>query len=204
MRGETVTVGTTDVGNVLVYPGDARVPEERTLPMGETVAYTLCFPIGYEGEVHAGTSINVRGHACRSTGFSDHVRPREVFGSWGGDWDMVVAVELVSGDMSAEITVYALSVTRDSLGLPTTSTTEVWTGDAQARMLDGSEATGEANLTDARERWAFVAPWQDAFASMRPEHTVIAYKGARYDVTSIEDVDEKGLFASFEAVRHGE
>ena len=204
MQGETVSVNGTSVDDVLVHVGDASEETDDSRPSGAVIAYTLYFPMTYVGTLSNGDTVTVREHACRVIGFADHERPDHVFGAWSGRHDMVVRVERVAGDMSASITVSSLSVKRDSVGKPTTTTTAVWTGNAQARMTSGSESQGRSALTDASETWVFVAPWQSAFATLAPSSTVITYGSVDYDVTSIENADEKSEFAVFGAVRHGQ
>ena len=202
MIGETVYVDGAPVENVLVEPGQHRGYDNIALPDGAYVDYTLLFPIEYQEAVHDAT-VTVRGVECETLNYADHWRPADVFGTWSGSWDMVVLVGRRLGDYTAAIEVRSLSAVVDALGDPVTTDSLVWAGNAQARMESGSEAAGDDEETLATETWHFVAPWTQAFGQLRPQSTYISYKGARYDVTSIENVDERSKTASFEAVRHG-
>lgn len=201
MIGETVYVDGEPVENVLVEPGQLRGADNIALPDGAYVDYTLQFPTDYPGPLHD-AAVTVRGVECETLNYADHWRPADVFGTWSGSWDMTVLVGRRLGDYTAAIEVRALSAVLDALGDPVTSDLLVWAGNAQARMESGGESAGESEETLASETWRFVAPWDAAFGQLRPQSTYIAYKGARYDVTSIENVDERSQAVSFEAVRH--
>ena len=202
MIGETILVGTVPVDDVLVEPGARRDSDAIETPAGSTVEYTLRMPIGSE-RIAPGSKVTVRGHVLDLLACGDHWQPAERFGSWHGRWDMTAVVGRTLGDMTPVISVVSLTTSIDSLGDPTTVETVVYTGAAQARMESGATAGGTNAITEATESWWFVAPWQSAFETLRPQFTRIDYDGARYDVQSIEDIDEKSEFASFRAVRHG-
>lgn len=202
MRGEAVLVNGSQVDNVLVEPGEHADEESIEVPTGTKVAYTLRFPIAYDGTV-SDAVVTVRGKECRTVGFSDHYRPQDVFGSWGGDWDMTVLVTLVEGDMAASITVYAVTAAVNSLGYPETSEEAVYSGLAQARMEGGLEKPGDTAEVDVSETWHFVVPWQSGFAVLRPQSTRVSYNGASYDVVRIKNVDNASHHCDFEAVRRG-
>lgn len=202
MRGETVYVDGQAVDNVLVEPGEHVDEESIIVPTGTSVAYTLRFPIAYEGKVHDATVV-VRGLECRTVGYSDHYNPQHVFGSWEGSWDMTVLVTRVEGDMTASIRIFSASSEIDELGYPQTVEALVYEGLAQARMDTGTEKAGDVAEVAATETWHFVVPWVEAFASLRPQSTRIEYEGARYDVSYVRNVDNASRHCDFEAVRHG-
>lgn len=202
MRGEVVLVDGVSVENVLVEPGEHVDEVSIEVPTGTKVAYTLRFPIAYEGQV-SNAEVTVRGKECRTIGFSDHYNPASVFGSWGGEWDMTVLVALVEGDMAAAIEVVAVTATVDALGYPSLTEEVVYSGAAQARMGDGSEAAGTTAEVDVSETWHFVAPWQAAFSALRPQSTRIVYNGGSYDVSRIMNVGNASRHCDFEAVRRG-
>ena len=200
LHGETVLVGGEEVGNVLVSPGELR--EERdldvSLPAGATVRYRLDFPKAFGGDLE-GREVVVRGERLRIAGHP------ACYEDWNtpGDWNMPALAVALSGDWSAEVAVYALVSSVDALGDPVTSRELVYEGPAQARNSAGSEAAGSVEEQRARETWWFVVPWQDAFAALRPQSTVIVHGGADHDVARIVNVDGRSETASFEAVRHG-
>ena len=202
MRGETVLVDGVPVENVLVEPGEHVDEDAINVPTGTKVAYTLRFPTTYEGTV-SNANVTVRGIECRTVGYSDHYRPQEVFGSWTGDWDMTVLASLVEGDMSASIEIVAVSVAVDQLGNARRTESTVYSGEAQARMETGSERNGDVAEVRVSETWHFVVPWQDAFATLRPQSTCVMYGGARYDVTYVRNIDNASRYCDFEAVRRG-
>lgn len=202
MRGETVLVDGVPVENVLVEPGE-HVDEDRiSVPTGTKIAYTLRFPIAYDEPV-SDSFVTVRGNRCRTVGYSDHYNPQRVFDSWTGDWDMTVLVELVAGDMSAFVEIFETAVSVDALGDFTRTESQLYAGDAQARMESGMEQHGGIAEVSVSETWHFVVPWQEAFSSLRPQSTFVDYLGARYNVTTIENVDNASQFCDFKAVRNG-
>lgn len=202
MIGETVLVNGEPVENVLVEPGNARDASEASLPAGTVVDYTLRFPVSFEGPLHD-AKVTVRGTELDTLTHADHWRPMDVFGSWSNPWDMTVLVGRTLGDYTANVTVYSVSAALDALGDPVTTETAVYEGAAQARNTYGSEENGGATVTDSRETWYFVIPWQPSFAGLRPKSTYVMYGGARYDAVSLKNVDEKSETLSIEAVRHG-
>ena len=202
MRGETVLVDGVEVGNVLVEPGDHVDEDSIIVPTGTRAAYTLRFPMSYEGPI-SDSIVTVRGVDYRTVGFSDHYRPADVFGTWGADWDMTVLVEMVEGDMTAQIVVVAIASTVDVLGYPDTVEEAVYSGPAQARMEDGTERAGDTAEVDVSETWHFVAPWQSAFSTLRPQSTRIDYGGASYDVSYIRNIGNASRHCDFQAVRRG-
>ena len=202
MRGEVVLVNGEPVENVLVEPGEHVDEIAINIPTGLKVAYTLRFPIAYDGPI-SGSAVTVRGFECRTVGFSDHYRPRDVFGNWGGDWDMTVLVELIEGDMVALIEIVSVTASINELGYPSETESIVYSGFAQARMEDGSEKQGQTSEVDVSEIWHFVVPWQAAFSELRPQSTKIAYSGAEYDVSWIKNIDNASRHCDFMAVRRG-
>ncbi len=202
MRGETVLVNGEPVGNVLVEPGGHVDEESIIVPTGTTVAYTLRFPIAYDGPI-SDAVVTVRGLDCRTVGHSDHYAPQAVFGSWGVDWDMTVLVTRVAGDMTASIEVVEVIAEVDALGYPSRSESTVYSGMAQARMGTGIEKAGSTAEVATSETWHFVVPWQAAFASLRPQSAYVLYGGARYDVSYVMNVGNASRFCDFEAVRRG-
>lgn len=202
MTGETVLVDGIAVENVLVEPGERVERDDVTVPAGTVVAYTLRFPCAYKGPV-ADAVVTVRGVECRTVGYSDHYRAREVFGAaWSLPWDMTVAVERVEGDMRAQVALVATSSTYVD-GRPIVTETVLHEGIAQARMAGGTEGTSPDGSADAREIWRFVIPWSEQAAGARPGAALVRMDGVDYDVTSIADVDGCGSHLSIEAVRRG-
>lgn len=202
MTGETVLVDGKAVENVLVEPGEHVEQDDITVPAGTVVAYTLRFPCDCEGPV-SDAMVTVRGIECRTVGFSDHYRARDVFGAaWSLPWDMTVAVERVEGDMRAQVALVATSSVYE-MGRPKVTETVLYEGPAQARMADGTEGVSPDGSADARETWRFVIPWSDEAAVARPGAALVRMGGVDYDVTSVADVDGRGAHLSIEAVRHG-
>ena len=206
MRGETVYVGGEAVENVLVRPGDHTVESGIDVPAGTIIDYTLGFPASYEGGI-SDAKVTVRGHVCDTVGFSDHTRPQDVFGGqWDMQicpWDMSVAVKLCAGEMTAAIGISRTSATYGADGRPVRTSELVYSGNAQARRADGGEDAVADGSRLPRESWRFVVPWQEVFASLRPESTSIAMGGAAYDVTGIDNLSQRSEYALFEAVRRG-
>ena len=202
MRGETVTLDSTSVDNVLVEPMS---PIERNVPdapTGVVARYTLRLPVGLALSAQPKTA-TVRGSIYDVLTWVDHMGADSVFADWTNPWDMTAIVGERLPDLDTSITVYSLSTSIDSLGDGTVTETSVYSGTAQARQSGGTEAVGEAIASDANEVWYFVAPWQSGFESLRPQSTVIEANSVRYDVTLIENVDNAFRYASFRAVRHG-
>lgn len=200
--GETILVNGNPVDNVLVEPGSKQeIATNAKLPLGTVIAYTLRFPIAYEGPLYDST-VTVRGEECETFGFADHYRPAERFGSWAGAHDMTVLVTKRLGDLRVNISIVKFSATVDELGDPIETSETIYEGLAQARLSDGSESEGDANAVDVRESWYFVVPWQDLFGELRPTNTRIVVDDAVYDVDLIDNVDMKSQFATFRGVRH--
>lgn len=200
MAGETVLVDGVQVGNVLVEPGIERDAKEISVPLGTVVDYTLRFPVGFSGTVE-GAKVEVRGQILDSIGYADHWHPEGVFGSWTNPWDMTVLVGRTLGDFAAQVEIVSISATLDALGDAVTTETTVYEGPAQARHSYASESDGSAFDTDVSEVWWFVVPWSEGFPALRPESTVIVYGGIRYTVRDLANVNNKGEYMSFEAVR---
>lgn len=199
MIGETVLVDGIPVDNVLVEPGLARDVTDATVPAGTRVEYTLRFPMTYDGTI-SGAKVTVRGVELDTLTFGDHWRPGERFGSWSGQWDMNVIVGRTLGDFTALIDIVSLSTALDALGDPVTIETVAWSGNAQARMTDGTESSGTSHVTRSTEHWRFVVPWA-AVSALRPKSTLVRMDGAEYDAVSITNIDSKGEYACIEAVR---
>ena len=206
MMGETVAVGAATVQNVLVEPGlsqDVKDVKDIRVPVGARVDYTLRFPTGAEPPAHD-AKVTVRGTVLDVLNVPDHWRPQDVFGEWTNPWDMTVLVGRTLGDFAQQVSVVAVAAAVDALGDPVVSESTVYNGMAQARMKSGSESPGDSSLTDAAETWWFVVPWQSGFASLRPQSTRILCGAVGYDVVSIENVDGKGEYASFKALRRND
>ena len=202
LTGEIVIVDGKVVENVLVEPGERTEADDVTVPAGTIVAYTLRFPADYDGPI-ADAVIEVRGIECRTVGFSDHYRAREVFGSsWSLPWDMTVAVERVEADMRAEIALVATSCVYE-MGRPKVAETTLYEGYAQARMTGGAEDIAPDGSSDPSETWHFVIPWSSDVAGIRPESSLVRMDGIDYDVTSVTDPDGRRTHVSIAAVRRG-
>ena len=96
IQGEAVTVIRT--GRVLdelgepTYGEDAREDLDASRPEGVTVAYTLCFPKTYAGELK-GCAVEVRGERFRVVG--DPQRYTEA--NTPGTWNLTVEVTRTDG-----------------------------------------------------------------------------------------------------------
>lgn len=77
-RGEEVE--REEVRNVLVAPG-ATSDLDSTRPNGVTVAFTLCFPKSYEGDLKDAT-VTVRGIACKVVGDPQRYTEENTPGAW--------------------------------------------------------------------------------------------------------------------------
>lgn len=80
-----------EVGNVVVAPG-ATADLDASRPEGVTVAYTLCFPKTYAGELK-GCAVEVRGERFRVVG--DPQRYTEA--NTPGAWNLTVEVTRTDG-----------------------------------------------------------------------------------------------------------
>lgn len=80
-----------EVGNVVVAPG-ATADLDASRPEGVTVAYTLCFPKTYAGELK-GCAVEVRGERFRVVG--DPRRYTEA--NTPGAWNLTVEVTRTDG-----------------------------------------------------------------------------------------------------------
>lgn len=91
--GEPTATGTSTetVEGVLVAPG-ATADLDPTRPNGVTVAFTLCFPKTYGGDLKD-AAVNVRGIDCKVVG--DPQRYAE--GNTPGEWNMTVEVTRTDG-----------------------------------------------------------------------------------------------------------
>lgn len=208
MTGETVLVdGTDPVENVLVASaGYNQVPvtkAEINRPEGPVADYTLYFPIEYNEDL-TGRKITVRGYECDVLGQPDHERPRQVFGTWFGNWDMVVYANRTLAPYAETIKIFCTTYTRDYLGNRTAGTPEkLYDGPAQARLEEMDEQA-EKPGTISRETRFFVLPWQTSLAGKSTQSLSVEWNGGIYDVLSVENVDEKGETASIKGVRRDE
>lgn len=109
IQGETVTVIRTgrvldelgeptygeeareEVGNVVVAPG-ATADLDASRPEGVTVAYTLCFPKTFTGELK-GCAVEVRGERFRVVGGPQ----RRTEANTPGPWNLTVEVTRTDG-----------------------------------------------------------------------------------------------------------
>ena len=200
IRGETILVDGEPVGNVLVSPSDREAVElaDITLPLGQRIYCRLDIPKTYTEPLH-GRTVTVRGEELRV------VDDRLAYEEWNtpGEWNRYAFAARNTGDYADAIEVLRVVAELDELGDAVTSRELVYSGPAQARMASGGESGGTALATDATEKWYFVVPWQEGFAALRPQSTLVRYGGADYDVASIEDVDNAGETATNAAVRHG-
>ena len=200
ITGERVLVDGRGVDNVLVSPSDKDAKElsDISLPAGHRIYCRLDFPKSYTRPLH-GRTVTVRGEEL--TIIDDKLAYEE----WNtpGEWNRYAFASKLVGDYADAIEVVRAVASIDELGDPVTSYDVIYSGPAQARMQRGDEEPGAALATDATEVWYFVMPWQDAFASLRPQAAAIMYDGAAYDVQSIIDVGNAGETASMKALRRG-
>lgn len=91
--GEPVSVKETRemVENVVVAPG-ATADLDETRPEGVSVAFTLCFPKTYSGDLR-GRSVEVRGIECKVIGDPQRYTAENT----PGDWNLTVEVTRVDG-----------------------------------------------------------------------------------------------------------
>lgn len=204
IRGETVYIDDQAVHNVLVHVGEAMMSgstsKETDDWQGPIADYTLYFPIDYEGNL-SGKAVNVRGIECDVIGHPDHERPQQVFGAWLGSWDMTVRVRRTIAGANETIRIIAKTTTRDSLGYPTTSEQEIYSGQAQARMDTGSESDDRTG-TKSSETYVFVVDWFDELSEYPTQELVVEYDGKLYDVESVEDKNEEHRIAVLKGAWH--
>lgn len=200
ITGETVLVDGEPVENVLVSPSDREAVElaDITLPLGQRIYCRLDIPKEFTEPLH-GRTVTVRGEELKVV--DDRLAYEDA--NTPGEWNRYAFAARSTGDYADAVEVVRLVASIDELGDPVTARETVYSGPAQARMASGSESGGAAIQTDAAEKWYFVMPWQDAFADLRPQSTIVVYNAVDYGVESIEDVDNAGETATFEAVRHG-
>jgi len=79
------------VPDVVVAPG-ATEDLDASRPEGVSVAYTLCFPKDYQGDLK-GCSVEVRGERFRVVGDPQRYTPENT----PGKWNLTVEVERVDG-----------------------------------------------------------------------------------------------------------
>lgn len=79
------------VGNVVVAPGPT-ADMDASRPEGVTVAFTLCFPKAYEGELR-GCSVEVRGGEYTVVGDPQRYSPENT----PGDWNLTAEVARADG-----------------------------------------------------------------------------------------------------------
>lgn len=204
MIGETVIVDGKDVENVLVSSsGYNKVGTEGDTDItdwiGPVADYKLYFPIDFTTDL-TGKTVTVRGIECEVMGHPDHEHPREVFGAWNGNWDMVAAVKRVLPEQAETITVYYTEVTRDYLGKRTLGTPSViYTGAAQARQEKAGENVAQTGRV-SNAIYYFVIPYVSGIYELPTQCLTVSYRERIFDVESIEDVSEKGERISIKAV----
>ena len=202
MNGRTVTFDGAEVDDVLVEPGLSKDAAEVRLPAGARVDYTLRMRCDAEPPSHGAKAV-VDGIELDVLNVPAHWRPGEVFGTWSNPYDMTVLVGRTLGDFASEVSIVAAVVAVDALGDPVRTEVAVYDGPAQARMESGTEPAGEDAEKEPRETWWFVVPWLDALAAYRPDALFVDCGGARYDVVSVENIENASENASIKAVRHG-
>ena len=197
---ETIKVDGKRLDGVLVSPADVEahlVPSDITLPVNASVHYRLDIPKDYTVRLR-GQKVEVRGEL-----YDVADKPAYIEGNTPGYWNRYALAYRLEGDYSAAIVIVSIETTIDERGDPVISEYQVFSGTAQARMKTGEEAGGKALETDVSETWYFVVPWQSSFANLRPQSTLILFNEVKYDVVSIENVDNASEAVSFKAVRRG-
>lgn len=205
LHGERVIVDGDDVYNVIVQVGETYTSGSKSQSIddwqGPIADYVLHFPMDYAGDL-TGKHVEVRGIACEVLGHPDHQRPEQVFGTkWRGKWDMPVRVRRTIAGMNETITLIAKTVTRDAVGRRTESQETLYEGAGQARMSSGTESD-KRDGTEARESFVFVIDWIDGLDAIPTQTLFVEYKGKTFNVTSVEDKDEKGETAVLVGVCH--
>ncbi|WP_165043676.1 head-tail adaptor protein [Adlercreutzia sp. ZJ138] len=192
IHGETVFVdGTEPVLDVVVQVGETSSQQSNLDEhQGAIADYTLHFPMTYENDL-TGRRVLVRGIECDVIGHPDHQRPEQVFGRrWRGKWDMPVRVRRIIGTPAEHARVYAKTVRRDHTGRRTEETVTLYEGILQARKSSGAEADGEGG-TNSLTGYVFVMDWLDALDDYQTQELFVDYDGKTYDITSVENKDEK-------------
>ena len=196
---ETIKVDGKPLSGVLVSPAenDQLVPGDISLPVNAKVWYRLDIPKSFTKRLR-GQKVLIRGEQ-----YDVADKPHYIIGNTPGNWNRYALAYRLEGDYTAEVDIVSIEAALDELGDPVVSEYQVFSGLAQARMESGSETGGTAMQTDSSGTWYFVVPWQSAFASLKAKSTFIYYLGEKYDVMSIENVDNASETASFKAVCHG-
>lgn len=208
MTGETVYVdGVLAVSNVLVHNGEASTFNTMHAIdinnfVGPYADYILYFPIDFQGDL-TGRKITVRGIECDVLGHPDHERPRQVFGSWLGNWDMTVRVKKTLAAEAEYISIVATEVTRNALGSRETKEVILYAGNAQARQNNATESTDSDTGTTSTLNYIFVINWLDSLAKYQTQQLKVIYKNKEFDVVSIENKDEKNTTAILRGVWNG-
>lgn len=206
MIGERVLVNGKAVDNVLVNTGEAATFNTMNQIdihdfVGPYADYVLYFPMTYTDDL-AGATITVRGYDCDVIGHPDHLRPKQVFGSWYGDWDMTVRAKKTLASKAEHIRLYAVKVSRDYLGNRQKQEITLFDGDAQARQ----DTAGE-NITDAgtrsREAYLFVLDWLPDLDEYQTQELFVDYRGKTFNVESVKDKDERNKTATLRGVWNG-
>lgn len=206
MNGETVYVGYEAVPNVLVHCGESSAFNSMnaidiTDFVGPYADYILYFPISYKGDL-TGKQIRVRGILCDVIGRPDHERPDKVFDGWTGSWDMTVRVRKTLPEQREDIKIIAVVVKRDSLGFRTTEEEVIYDGPAQARQSSAGEGESDAGV-EGSLTYYFVTEWLGTLDDYTTQQLFVEYKGKRFNVDAVENIDEKNETSSIRGVWNG-